>query len=152
MRTVLTIGREPDNDLVINLPIVSGHHARVTWEGVPGQARHRGPWFVERDGDRPDGSEDHPIDLECDRPRSYFGNHPGPRLGAARLGRPVDGAEPAAPRDRDGGRAEIPGCHRVIDRPTISGRHARFKRSGERIVLEDLGSSNGTFVNGEKDH
>ena len=30
---VVTIGREPDNDVVIDLPIVSGHHARVVWEG-----------------------------------------------------------------------------------------------------------------------
>jgi pSer/pThr/pTyr-binding forkhead associated (FHA) protein len=36
--TVLRIGREPDNDFVIPLPIVSGHHAQVIWEGKPGEA------------------------------------------------------------------------------------------------------------------
>lgn len=35
---VLRIGREPDNDLVVNLPTGSGYHARVVWEGKPGEA------------------------------------------------------------------------------------------------------------------
>lgn len=32
--------------------------------------------------------------------------------------------------------------------PLASGRHARVAPDGERILLEDLGSTNGTFVNG----
>ncbi|SIO39096.1 FHA domain-containing protein [Singulisphaera sp. GP187] len=35
---VLRIGREPDNDLVVDLPTVSSYHARVVWSGRPGQA------------------------------------------------------------------------------------------------------------------
>ena len=35
---VLTIGREPDNDFVVDLLMVSGHHARVIWNGEPGKA------------------------------------------------------------------------------------------------------------------
>ena len=35
---VLRIGREPDNDVVVNLPTVSGHHARLVWEGPAGEA------------------------------------------------------------------------------------------------------------------
>src|SRR3954451_8834307 len=34
----IRIGRESDNDFVVNLPMVSAHHARVVWEGRPGQA------------------------------------------------------------------------------------------------------------------
>lgn len=33
---------------------------------------------------------------------------------------------------------------------TISRRHARLVRGGDEILLEDLGSANGTFVNGER--
>lgn len=33
---------------------------------------------------------------------------------------------------------------------TVSRRHARLVHAGEEIVLEDLGSSNGTFINGER--
>jgi pSer/pThr/pTyr-binding forkhead associated (FHA) protein len=32
--------------------------------------------------------------------------------------------------------------------PEVSRRHARFLRNGDTVTLEDLGSSNGTFVNG----
>ena len=38
----------------------------------------------------------------------------------------------------------------MIDNPTISSTHARILREKDFIVLEDLGSTNGTFVNGEK--
>ncbi len=35
----------------------------------------------------------------------------------------------------------------VIDNPAVSGRHARVYREGAHYVLEDLKSTNGTFVN-----
>ena len=38
----------------------------------------------------------------------------------------------------------------MIDNPAISSRHAKILREKDFIVLEDLGSTNGTFVNGEK--
>jgi pSer/pThr/pTyr-binding forkhead associated (FHA) protein len=39
----------------------------------------------------------------------------------------------------------------VLDDPSLSRKHARMRRVGpNRIELEDLGSSNGTFVNGRK--
>jgi hypothetical protein len=36
----------------------------------------------------------------------------------------------------------------VIDNPAVSGHHARVFQEGNRVVLEDLRSTNGTFVNG----
>ena len=36
----------------------------------------------------------------------------------------------------------------VINHPQISRQHARMVRQGNAMVLEDLGSTNGTFVNG----
>jgi pSer/pThr/pTyr-binding forkhead associated (FHA) protein len=35
----------------------------------------------------------------------------------------------------------------VIDNPAVSGRHARVFREGKHYVVEDLNSTNGTFVN-----
>lgn len=35
----------------------------------------------------------------------------------------------------------------VIDNPAVSGRHARVLREGRHYVIEDLNSTNGTFVN-----
>ncbi|MDT8316599.1 MAG: FHA domain-containing protein [bacterium] len=43
-----------------------------------------------------------------------------------------------------------PGNDIVIDNPAISSRHARVFKEKNFIILEDLGSTNGTFVNGEK--
>ncbi|HVG24213.1 MAG TPA: FHA domain-containing protein, partial [Thermoanaerobaculia bacterium] len=43
-----------------------------------------------------------------------------------------------------------PDCAITITDASISSRHARVVRSGEGFTIEDLGSRNGTFVNGEK--
>ena len=37
-----------------------------------------------------------------------------------------------------------------IPSPAVSRRHARLIREGAGYALEDLGSSNGTFLNGER--
>ena len=44
------------------------------------------------------------------------------------------------------GRAEQ--CDLVLDDTFLSRRHARIFRDGDRLLVEDLGSSNGTLVNG----
>jgi len=41
---------------------------------------------------------------------------------------------------------------RLVEDGYASGRHARFLRGDERDIVEDLGSTNGTFVNGEQLH
>jgi hypothetical protein len=38
----------------------------------------------------------------------------------------------------------------VIDDPGVSRRHARVLSNGGGVIVEDLGSSNGTYVNGER--
>ncbi|MDP9229002.1 MAG: FHA domain-containing protein, partial [Actinomycetota bacterium] len=38
----------------------------------------------------------------------------------------------------------------VIDDPGISRRHAAVRALGGSITVEDLGSSNGTYANGER--
>jgi predicted component of type VI protein secretion system len=38
----------------------------------------------------------------------------------------------------------------VVEDPQISRRHARLTRQGHSYLLEDLGSTNGTFVNGSR--
>lgn len=42
------------------------------------------------------------------------------------------------------------GCQLVLDDPLVSRRHAQIVVSGDSAVLEDLGSVNGVFVNGEQ--
>jgi hypothetical protein len=38
-------------------------------------------------------------------------------------------------------------CDLVVDHPTVSRRHAELSMESERLILEDLKSANGTFVN-----
>jgi ABC-type multidrug transport system ATPase subunit len=45
------------------------------------------------------------------------------------------------------GREAMPG-QVVLDHPTVSGRHAAFEVADGNVVLRDLGSTNGTYVNG----
>jgi hypothetical protein len=40
-----------------------------------------------------------------------------------------------------------PDCDIFLDDVTVSRRHAELLREGERLVIRDLGSLNGTFVN-----
>jgi cytochrome b involved in lipid metabolism len=47
------------------------------------------------------------------------------------------------------GRLDGPGVLALPD-PEVSRRHAQIDRAGDEIVLTDLGSANGTYVNGER--
>jgi hypothetical protein len=42
------------------------------------------------------------------------------------------------------------GCQVALNDPTVSQLHARIFRRDNRLYIEDLGSSNGTFVNRKK--
>jgi len=53
------------------------------------------------------------------------------------------------PLDKDSlGLGREPSNDIVIDHPQVSRRHARIVRQGGLMVIEDLGSTNGTFANG----
>jgi DNA-binding response OmpR family regulator len=41
-------------------------------------------------------------------------------------------------------------CHVVVPRPVVSRLHAQIERNGARFQLRDLGSINGTYVNGQR--
>ncbi len=43
-----------------------------------------------------------------------------------------------------------PGADIVIGAGYVSGRHARFTLMGQNLFVEDLGSTNGTAVNGQR--
>lgn len=148
---ILRVGRARENDVVIDDPRVSEHHARVV---VAGGA---GPITIEDLGSTNGTSLNRPGDKitrarlqETDQ--VFFGSYAIP---AARL----LGREGQAGRDGPDvltfrGDAMVlgrnPDCDAVLDFPMVSGRHARLSRTGGDAVIEDLQSSNGTFVNGKR--
>jgi pSer/pThr/pTyr-binding forkhead associated (FHA) protein len=146
--TVIRIGREPDNDIVVDLPVISGHHARVIWSGTPGEA------IIEDLGSSNGTSVGAPERKITRAPFTvedmiYLGSHPLPA--AYVLARTDPSLVPSLAFRGD---AMVVGrdatCDRVFHVLMVSGRHAKLTRSGDHIVIEDLGSSNGTFVNGRR--
>jgi predicted component of type VI protein secretion system len=61
--------------------------------------------------------------------------------------KPMDGRELQLDADATIGRE---GCDVVLPDPEVSRRHAALRFTGSGVAVEDLGSSNGTFVNGER--
>lgn len=148
-RPAIRIGRLADNDVVLDYPIVSGHHARVVFE--EGQA-----WLEDcnsRNGTAI-GSPNQKIQRARLGPDAvvYFSTLrvPAARLlaGGLAMGEQPFTAVKVAGQQVVLGRAKT--CDIVLDDPAVSRRHARLVRSDERVTIEDLGSSRGTFVNGQR--
>jgi ABC-type multidrug transport system ATPase subunit len=144
---VITIGREPDNDIVVDAGVVSGWHARIVIENGRARIEDLGSsngTFV--------NSRDHRIDVAplAETDVVFLGKY---QVSAARLlGANTGTASPGSflvsfrgPELIFGRGAE---CSQVLDYPMVSRRHARLSRKGDELRIEDLGSSNGTYVNG----
>lgn len=149
--TVIHVGREPDNDVVLDNPEVSGRHARVlvtpgasegvvedlgskngTAVGIRENAVARAVFTVK------DTLLFGPVAV----PGSRFLEVPTETSRSTGSVLVFKGATMTVGRD--------PACDHVIDLPMVSSRHARLVREGSSVFLEDLGSSNGTFVNGKR--
>jgi len=145
MSKSVTIGSRPDCDLVVNVPSVSGHHCRLTRDEngfVLEDLNSTNGTFV--NGERIRGEVR--VGLTA-TDTIHLGSH---ALSAERLLSLID-REPTPTISFRGAEmviGRVPGCDQVIDLPMISSRHARLFREGGRVLIEDLRSSNGTFVNG----
>lgn len=154
MRRQWTVGRASDCDCVVDNPNVSGHHCRLleTPEGfVLEDLGSTNGTFVNgvpvtspvrvTKGDR--------IVMGLDVPFPW----------------PADAAD-LRDRESESGKHQVnltvsfpsrslvlgrdPACDHVLNHPLISRRHARLLRSGDGFLLEDLGSTNGVFMNGQR--
>lgn len=167
----LTIGRSTDNHLVIAEPDVSKHHAEIF--------SSNGRLFIKDYSSNGTflNSIENKIPTNQITPLQpadtiYIASHALPpekwyailrRVGEEGAVRPViTGGFEAAPQPQhyvkaivSDAKAEVTIGRRkdndiVIAEPTISGHHARILRKGKKFIIEDLGSTNGTFVNGKR--
>ena len=150
-RPRVTIGRDPTNDLVLDSPIVSRRHAELelrdaaVWLRDLGSANGtavNGRLITEQalgDGDivRIGDAQGNSVGLVFHRPSA------GPSTGTIQLGRKELGQAAVFIIGRD------PSANLPLDHPTVSRLHAEVRLSPTGPVLRDLGSSNGTFLNGE---
>ncbi|MGC8641247.1 MAG: FHA domain-containing protein [Isosphaeraceae bacterium] len=165
MATSLTIGSRPDCDLVLRSRTVSGRHCRLSRDTagfiLEDLNSTNGTFF---NGERVLGSM--PINL-TPGDTIHLGSHPlsadqilrlfdqiaAPTLTPTLSPTPTLTTSPTptflvrADRMLIGRSAE---CDQVVDLPVVSSRHARIFRSGGQFLIEDLGSSNGTYVNGDR--
>jgi len=144
----IRIGRDSDNDVVLDFPMVSGHHARLVVDDEKAVLVDLGS----RNGisiGAPGKRVPHATISENDV--VYFGSL---KVHATQLfGKPPPLA-PTATRIHLVGDSVVigrdPTCDHVLDFPMISARHLRIDRSGGILAVEDLGSTNGTYVNGRR--
>jgi ABC-type multidrug transport system ATPase subunit/pSer/pThr/pTyr-binding forkhead associated (FHA) protein len=144
---VLSIGRTPDNDIVLDFPMVSGHHARIVLGGRQAIIEDLGSTngtSLGQPGQRITRAPLNPDDVV------FLGSL---RIPAARLLAGQGMGEAMTTVEVRGSSVTFgrnPDCEQVLDAPMVSGRHARLYRQGQDLILEDLGSTNGTFLNGQR--
>ena len=164
-RSRITIGREGGNTVVLNANDVSGYHAEIHCE--PG-----GVYLVDlgsTNGTFVNGKRIYVRQKLAAWDRVAFGavqtelidtagRRPTRVLGARGQERSSAGREPWRLVGQRGG-FEIfgrhvigrdAGCDFTVSSNSVSRRHARLELRAGRLVVTDLGSANGTFVNGQR--
>jgi len=149
------LGRDTSSDIVVPLPFVSRLHARLVREGSGYRYIHlgRNPTLLngepvqERVLRHADclciGPADQQIQLVYEQaPRDPISLSRLPTLTATLALDRAQGETITIGRD--------PLSSVVLDSPTVSRRHARLVLRGGQAELEDLRSTNGTFVNGRR--
>jgi ABC-type multidrug transport system ATPase subunit len=145
----ITIGRSPESDVQIDLPIVSWNHAVITEEN--------GKYILEDCNSR-NGTAIGELNNRIQRvvldssDEVYLGSYKIAAKQLLSLETKVEIGEAAFQTVSFRGETmEVgrdPKCEIPLDLPMVSWRHARLTRTQAGIVVEDLGSRNGTYVNG----
>ncbi|MBN1934927.1 MAG: FHA domain-containing protein [Anaerolineae bacterium] len=154
----LTIGRALDNGLVLNCPIVSGHHARLDF---------RNGVYQITDLRSTNGTAVNGLRIAPEQP------HPLVNGDVVRIGDPQGNSISLTYQDE---RSQSPDRHTMmvntsmfatvgiislilgrdpqcqipLPSPQVSRQHARLDRGPQGDVLTDLNSTNSTFVNGQR--
>lgn len=155
-KTVVTIGRRPDNDVVVPPDYVSGYHGRLELQGgvwvYTDLGSTNGTYIngmlmqsaqlknndILRIGD-PQGNS---VSLTLQLPQVE--GAPTGATGVMHMGSMMLGGKTSVLIGRNP-QADIP-----LSAPVISWQHARLDQTQQGYVLTDLNSTNGTFVNGQR--
>ena len=150
----LTVGRAPDNTILLTSRFVSGHHARVETVGQS----HRIVDVGSTNGLLYEGRRVASHDL-TDGAIIRIGDSATGSFVTLTYSNPVVTRTPQASQVAQSyqldpknpqvtiGRA---GCDIVLDNPQVSRFHAQLDQAAGGAVLRDAGSTNGTFVNGQR--
>ena len=145
---IITIGRNPSSDIQLDYPMISWNHARIR--------SHDGGWIIE-DLHSTNGTALNRIDNRIqEAPLApaddiYLGSF---KISASLIleRKQINQGEAAFERVNLRGDQTVfgrdPACDYPLDYPMISWRHARLTRTPQGVVVEDLNSRNGTYVNG----
>ncbi len=152
---IWNVGRNPDNDIVEEYSMVSSHHCRILLED--------GKLFVEdlnsTNGTFVNGRKAAPFERTPFQAEDNLrlGSHPFSTktfLAPSRAGGRLSPEQPAphaiAVTEKETIFGRDPAATICLNSPQVSWRHARLLHTGDRFFLEDLGSTNGTFVNGSR--
>jgi ABC-type multidrug transport system ATPase subunit/pSer/pThr/pTyr-binding forkhead associated (FHA) protein len=145
------IGRGPGNEIVFDLPQISYQHARLI--------RDNAGWILEDKNSTNHtfiNDRSKPVRRQQVRPADtvYFGSF---KISARCL---LAMTKDAAHKTSDAHSISITDAETILgrdpsssihlDHPRISWHHARITCKGNRLFLQDLSSTNGTFLNGRK--
>ena len=137
----LSVGRAPENDIVLDFPQISNEHAFIIQD--------MNKWHIE-DRDSKNGTfvndRTRPVsrmEIAADD-TLYFGSY---RISAARLMR-MKNPQAITIADQETIFGRDPACTICLDYPQVSWHHARLVCKEGSFFLEDLASTNGTYVNG----
>lgn len=146
------IGRHLTNDIVVPIPTVSSEHAIIEMNKVDSQRIWRVVDRGSRNGTVVNGkriSTHNLKDGDIIRIGDALGNSVSLTFEA---GQPLDAVSLGQFKLGDASTLDIgrdPSNDLHLDSPVVSRRHARVERKQSGHVLIDLGSTNGTYVNGD---
>lgn len=171
LKNLTRIGRSPDNDLVLNDPEVSGRHARIRQDATGFLLED----LQSSNGTFLNGARVGALERLASGALITIGKTqiqfvmepPKENLHMTSVGLPEAAPPPSAlPSDPVWGTLQVngreiplrmlspnigrdPKSDVVLDDPSISYFHAQLVRQGNDAYLRDLGSRNGTYVNGQ---
>ena len=165
VRDLLRIGAASDNDFHVSVAGVSRHHARITREGDAYWLEDAGSTngtFL--NGERVTRERLRHLDVitlgrDVDLISVTLAKAEPGELAAAPKAVEDAWLEPVQSWDAPG-RIDIPAgeltlgrlapSNVVLDSPVVSQLHARIRRTADHVIVQDLDSANGTFVNGRR--